>query len=251
MNPNIGLSCEQVDLQSKSDIAVERLSNQLYELVDQFYFFDNYQSFKDRILCLQLPGILVVYHSNEKIVGFTRLIRRILTVNNLEYAVNYGGSYHHPMLQINGHASRICLMDALRYKLFQPHQQLVYFANINNPERYAYIREMMGMSDFKKDGRGNGLVKHLMKQLCQIHDWQFDPSNPQLVKGLVPLKPIWSQYHLKDRDEFLQLNPGYLSGDSFFAYLSLDMMTLGKFIHRSLSESSIVSSASEHAESSF
>lgn len=247
MHQTSNLICEEVDLQTKSDIAVERLANQLYGLVDKYYLIDSYQSYKDKILLPESPGNLVLYYFNQQLVGFTRLARRILTIHNMNYAIYYGGSYQEPTINLNAYAARVCLLQALRFKLFQPNIQLVYLANANIPQRYNFIRGISDQVEPKEDGSCSRLVKQLMKELCKLNDWPYNPEYPQLVKGLVPLKPIWSKYTNTNMDEFLRLNPEYMAGDSLFMYFPLDMHSLGRYINRSVSDSVIIGSATEHA----
>lgn len=246
MHSNNTLSCEEVDLQTKSDKAIERLSNQLFELVDRYYFVKNMRSFQDRILFPKLPGNLILYYANQSLIGFTRMARRTLTINNHHYATYFGGSYHEPSFQVCPYGARICLIQALRYKLFHPHLQLVYLANANTPRRYAYIREVIDKVEPYEDGSCSEVVKQLMMILCQKNGWPFNPHQPQQVKGLVPLKPVWQKYITPDIDQFLKLNPEYMAGDSLFMYLPLDMEALGRCLSRSVSDKGVIGGLVEY-----
>ena len=241
------ISYEEVDLLPNPEQVFARMGHQLFEFAKQFYSFVSYSWFQENILATHLPGNLVLYRVDGVLVGFTRLARRIVEVDHIQYAVHYGGTYHNPAIDIHITASRICLILALKYKLFQPSLQLIYLANAYLPQRYDYIRELSNNIEPQENGKCSRVVIELMKKICQLNHWQYHEKCPLLIKGLVPLKPIWRQHTPTNHEIYQQLNPNFMDGDSLFIYLPLDVGTLGRCLNRSIIDSGFSGGIIEHA----
>lgn len=247
MHPIYDLICEDVRLDDKTDRALTRMYEHLFEFTKEFYCVENFQWFQDCVLFSKLPGFLIQYSIHGMVVGFTRLAYRCFNFNGEDYTVYFGGTYHDPAIQLNLSAARASLLRALQYKLFHPKEKLVYFANAYHPQRYAFIRELSQTIEPCPNGQVSSSVVALMEQLSLLNDWQVDENNPLLIKRLMPLKPIWQAEYDVDMGQFLRLNPEYMKGDSLYMYLPLDMATLGRCLNRSIADGCLFGRLAEQA----
>lgn len=216
------------------------ISNKLRDVLEaftrQYYCIKNLAELNETILGLEKSGDLVVFYDrNDKVIGFTRICRQIITLKGKAITVYSGSNYHAPHVNTNLSCARFGLTKAMRYKLAHPNEEMVYFANANTPARYQFLATLSNTIYPKEGIRIPETILSLVVQLKQQNHWQSHPSHPMIISDqLMPLPYPSASTESNDSlaRYYRTLNPDYRTGNALLVYLPLNLINISQGIKR-------------------
>lgn len=212
---------------------LERFTRQHYLIQDTAAFFNT-------VLGADKPGDLAVFYGHhQRIIGFMRIYRQVFYVGPKEYIVFLGGTYHDQRLNICYSAAKIGLIQAMKYKLGHPEQELVFFSNVNTPTKYQFVSTMSEIYYPRPQRLVPEPILQLVDQLKIHNQWQSASHHPMVITNqLAVLHPDLQHIEQNElTDYYHSINPNYRSGHSLLVYLPLNLATIGHGIRQVVTNS--------------
>ncbi|MFC7782411.1 hypothetical protein [Legionella taurinensis] len=216
------------------------LVQNLERFTRQHYLIQDAMQFNEAVLGAGKPGDLAVFYGHhDRIIGFMRIYRQLFCVDARDYIVFLGGTYHDQRLNICYSAAKIGLIQAMKYKLSHPEQELVFFSNVNTPTKYQFLSTMSEIYYPRPQKPVPGPILQLVNKLKAYNHWQSAAHHPMVITNqlavLHPDLPLIEQNELTDY--YHSINPEYRKGHSLLVYLPLNLATIGHGIRQVVTNS--------------
>lgn len=233
------LHTKTLTIESGKDAFSSELIATLEQFTKQHYLVENSNEFAHHVLNIDKPGELALfYDENDKLIGFSRFSRQIMTINGKEITVFLGGTYHNQRYNLHYTAVKVGLIQAMKYKLAHPEQEMVFFSNANTPVKYQFLANMNEDYYPRQGIRTPDHVLKLLQGLKKQHNWVSPADNPMVISGQMPvLHPsTHPQIEATELTEYyLSLNPDYKAGHTLLMYLPLNLATISLGIKKVVS----------------
>ncbi|KTD33086.1 hypothetical protein Lnau_2734 [Legionella nautarum] len=236
MSSSLALRTELIEVDTYLPLS-DSLAFDLEQFTRKHYRIANHHQFNEQILSPETTGSLgVFYDLNNKIVGFSRICRHSLQVQDSEFTAYIGGTYYDPRIDLSFTAARFCLAKAIRYKLERPHENMAYFSLVSTPTRFQFLSKLNNGIYPNEETPIPEFVLVLVEHLKRLHHWETDAKHPMLIHNQIPLlnPPILEDEADPLINYYLSLNPNYSTGTSLLIYLPINLANISLGIKRVL-----------------
>lgn len=215
----------------------------LVHFIDQHYVLTDNEWFEKQVLKIDQESDLALYYDKcKQLIGFTHLVRQCVLVKGKPVIVFSGGTYHDQHINPSFAAAKFGLTQAMKYKLANPQQELVYFANANTPSRYQFLRKLSNTVYPAPGVRIPEKVLKLVQKLKAQNGWPSHPAHPMIISEQLAVrkeKPLLRDEHDEYSEYYFSINPDYKTGNSLMVFLPLSLSTIGEGIKRVVTEPSL------------
>lgn len=208
-----------------------QLSKDLYRFLSKSYHLADHDEFERLILQPETEGELtVLYGTNKEIAGFSRIYRHQVDLNKKQVIVYSAYIYLNPLYKVRPTIESSGLTQAIKEKLTNPHEEIIYLAFANNPLTYDYIYQLSDSIYPKPSQRVPEQILTLINAFKRQYGWITTNSHPLVINS--PLVPLRSQsnFTIDEGDElhefYLSTNPDYLQGNSLLVYMPLHLANI-------------------------
>lgn len=207
------------------------LINKLYHFLNQFYHLNNLEEFQHFLIRPEEHAELtVLFGLNDEIAGFSRTQRRKVNLEKKQVIVYSALVYLNPNYTINANVANLGLTQAIKYKLSNPHEELIYVAFANDPRTYKFLYELSDTIFPKPAQRIPDQILTVINALKKQSGWISTNNHPWVVNS--PLVPIKHQDQEEEEqcrlnEFFLTANPDYMQGNSLLMYMPLHLANIG------------------------
>ncbi|KGP64328.1 hypothetical protein EP47_00325 [Legionella norrlandica] len=219
-----------------------QLMEKLYCFLSQYYHLANQEEFIRLIIQPDLDGELtVLYGKNKEIAGFCRNCRQSIDLGKKQITCYVAYIYLHPDYQIDASTKSAGISQAIKYKLANPQEELVYIAFANNPSAYEFIYQLSDLIYPKPSQRVPEQILTILNAFKKQNGWLSTNSHPMVVNSpLVPLRSQFSKISEEGnelKEFYISANPDYLQGNSLLVYMPLHLANISYGINHSGSSS--------------
>ncbi|WP_447531229.1 hypothetical protein, partial [Legionella pneumophila] len=209
-----------------------KLINKLYRFLSKYYHLASQEEFIRFIIQPDLYGELtVLYGENKEIAGFSRNCRQSVDLGKKQVTCYIAYLYLNPEYQIHASIKSAGLTQAIKYKLANPHEELVYIAFANNPLTYEFIYQLSDLIYPKPLQRVPDQILTVLNALKKQNGWISTNNHPMVVNSpLVPLRSQLSRINEESselKEFYMSANPDYLQGNSLLIYMPLHLANIG------------------------
>lgn len=209
----------------------EQIANNLYRFLARSYHLADQNEFLQLIIQPELSGELtILYGMNDEIAGFSRTYRQTVDLGKKQVTVYSAYIYLNPHFTVTPTIESAGLTLAIKEKLANPQEELIYLAFANNPLTYKFIYQLSDSIYPKPDQRVPDQIISLINSFKKQYGWISTNNHPMIVNS--PLVQLRSQNTL-DLDEhcelnefYLSTNPDYLQGNSLLVYMPLHLANI-------------------------
>lgn len=213
---------------------------ELVHFVDKHYVLTDNDWFEQEVLKINQKSDLALYYDKRnQLIGFTHLMCQSIRVDDKPIIVFSGGTYHDQRVNPSFAAAKFGLTQAMKYKLANPHEELVYFANANTPARYQFLRKLSNTVYPSPSLRIPDKVLKLVAKLKQVNHWPSHTAHPMIISNQLAMrdeKILSVQEQDEYSDYYYSVNPDYKAGNSLLVFLPLNLSTISEGIKRVVTE---------------
>jgi hypothetical protein len=209
----------------------EQITNNLYQFLARSYHLADQNEFLQLIIQPELSGELtILYGVNDEIAGFSRTYRQTVDLGKKLVTVYSAYIFLNPHFTATPTIESAGLTLAIKEKLANPQEELIYLAFANNPLTYKFIYQLSDSIYPKPDQRVPDQIISLINSFKKQYGWISTNNHPMIVNS--PLVQLRSQSTLDidescELDEFyLSTNPDYLQGNSLLVYMPLHLANI-------------------------
>lgn len=214
-----------------------KLIEKLYLFLSKYYHLANQEEFIRLIIQPDLYGELtVLYGENKEIAGFSRNCRQSIDLGKKQVTCYIAYVYLNPEYQIEASIKSVGITEAIKYKLANPQEELVYIAFANNPLTYEFIYQLSDLIYPKPSQRVPDQILNILNAFKSQNSWISTNNHPMVVNS--PLVPIRSQLSSVNEESnelkefYLSANPDYLQGNSLLVYMPLHLANISYGLNR-------------------
>ncbi len=209
----------------------QQLADNLYHFLSRSYHLADQNEFQQLIIQPELHGELtVLYGENDKIAGFSRIFRQIVDSGKKRVTVYSAYIYLDPRFNVIPSIKSAGLTMAIKEKLANPQEELIYLAFANTPLAYKFIYQLSDSIYPKPDQRVPAQIISLVNSFKKQYGWISTTNHPMVINS--PLVQLRSQSTLTTNEEcrlnefYLSTNPDYLQGNSLLVYMPLHLANI-------------------------
>lgn len=207
------------------------IANNLYRFLAKSYHLADLIEFQHLIIQPEVDGELsLLYGTNELIAGFSRTYRRTIDLGKKQVTVYSAYIFLNPQFTVTPTIESAGLTLAIKEKLTNPQDELIYLAFANNPLSYKFIYQLSDSIYPKAEQRVPDQIISIINSYKNQYGLISTSSHPMIVNS--PLIQLRSQSSL-DIDEgcelndfYLSTNPDYLQGNSLLVYMPLHLANI-------------------------
>lgn len=214
-----------------------KLIEKLYLFLSKYYHLANQEEFLRLIIQPDLYGELtVLYGENKEIAGFSRNCRQSIDLGKKQVTCYIAYVYLNPEYQIEASIKSAGITEAIKYKLANPQEELVYIAFANNPLTYEFIYQLSDLIYPKPSQRVPDQILNILNAFKNQNSWISTNNHPMVVNS--PLIPIRSQLSNVNEESselkefYISANPDYLQGNSLLVYMPLHLANISYGLNR-------------------
>ncbi|KTD49209.1 hypothetical protein [Legionella quateirensis] len=214
-----------------------QLSNELYRFLAKSYHLADHDEFERLILQPETDGeVTVLYGINKEIAGFSRTYRQGVDLSKKQVIVYSAYIYLSPHYKVRPTIESAGLTQAIKEKLENPQEEIIYLAFANNPLTYDFIYQLSDSIYPKPSQRVPEQILNLINAFKKQYGWIATNSHPLVINS--PLVPLRSQsnFTIDETDVlhefYLSTNPDYLQGNSLLVYMPLHLANINYGLDR-------------------
>lgn len=209
----------------------QQLDTNLYNFLAQSYHLANQDEFERLILRPEVTGELtILYGLNDEIAGFSRTCRQLLNLGKKQVTTYSAYIYLNPHFKTASTVESAGLTEAIKYKLANPQEELIYLAFANTPVAYEFIYHLSDAIYPKPAQCLPEKILNVIDAFKKQNGWISMGTHPMVINS--PLVPLRSQSDKLTDEEcalnefYLSANPDYLQGNSLLVYMPLHLANI-------------------------
>ena len=209
----------------------EHLTQKLYNFFASYYHVTNQDDFQQIILCPEEKGELIVHYGiNQDIAAFSRTFNQEVLVGKKQVTIYLALIYLNPEYSACPTVAGAGLTEAIKYKLKNPHEELIYVACADNPLTYEFISQLSDSIYPKPSQRVPDQILTVINALKKQNGWISTNNHPMVINShFIPVRNQLLNMH-DDGSElnefYLSANPDYIQGNSLLVYIPLHLANI-------------------------
>lgn len=209
----------------------QQLSTELYHFLAKSYHLADQDEFEQLIIRPDVNGELtVLYGINDEIAGFSRTCRQALTMGQKQITTYSAYIYLNPHFKTSATVESVGLSEAIKYKLTNPDEEIIYLAFANTPIAYEFIYQLSDTIYPKPNQNIPEKITQVIEAFTKQNGWISTGTHPMVINS--PLVPLRSRSaELTDEKSelngfYLSTNPDFLQGNSILVYMPLHLANI-------------------------
>ncbi|KTD59152.1 hypothetical protein Lsha_1848 [Legionella shakespearei DSM 23087] len=209
----------------------QQLSTDLYHFLAKSYHLADQDEFEHLIIRPDIDGELtVLYGVNDEIAGFSRTCRQVLTIGQKQVTTYSAYLYLSPHFKTSATVESVGLTEAIKYKLANPDEEIIYLAFANTPIAYEFIYQLSDTIYPKPNQNIPEKIIQVIEAFKKQNGWISTGPHPMVINS--PLVPLRSQSAelIDEKSElngfYLSANPDFLQGHSLLVYMPLHLANI-------------------------
>ena len=225
------ISVDSYFIEEHTQVPDQLISN-LYHFIASSYHLANQDELQDLIIQPKEQGKLIIFYgTNQEIAGFTRTIKQIIDLGKKQVFIYTAYIYLNPHYSVPPNTENTGLTEAIKDKLANPQEEIIYLAFANNPLIYKFISDLCDSIYPKPSQRVPDQIVAVINAFKKQTGWISTGNHPMVVNS--PLVSLRSQNTLfvdegcELIDFYLSTNPDYLQGNSLLVYIPVHLANIG------------------------
>lgn len=217
-------------IEKPKKLTIQVIDN-LYNFLAKSYHLANKDEFERLIVQPKVEGELtILYGINDEIAGFSRTYRQTVDLGRKQVTTYSAYIYLSPYIKVRPTVESVGLTLAIKEKLANPQEELIYLAFANNPQTYEFISQLSDSIYPKPYQIVPDQIITVINAFKKQYGWISTNNHPMIVNS--PLVPLRSQSNISidegyELNEFyLATNPDYLQGNSLLVYMPLHLANI-------------------------
>lgn len=209
----------------------QHLSTDLYKFLTKSYHLADQDEFEQLIIRPDIHGELtVLYGIHDQIAGFSRTYRQTLTIGKKQITTYSAYLYLSPHFKTSATVESVGLSEAIKYKLANPDEEIIYLAFANTPIAYEFIYQLSDTIYPKPNQNIPEKITQVIEAFKKQNGWISTGTHPMVINSpLVPLRSCSAE--LTDENSelngfYLSKNPDFLQGNSILVYMPLHLANI-------------------------
>lgn len=220
-----------LDEQQKNSIP-NHLSQSLYHFIAHSYHIKSQEECNQLIIQPRKEGELnVLLGLNEEIAGFCRTFKQTIPLGKKIITAYTAYLFLNPDYNVYPSMENTGLLQAMKYKLDHPEEELVYIAFANNPLIFKFIYQLSKILYPKPNQRIPEQIVSIISALKKENKWISTNTHPMVINSsLIPLGSQTTTFydeHSELHEFYLNTNPDYIEGNTLLVYLPLHLANIG------------------------
>src|SRR3989338_2405564 len=165
-------------------------------------------------------------------------MRETVALGDKQYTLSTAEMLLHPVYSFARPVARFFLTSAMKYKLNHPEEDFVHIAKAFDPTAYVFFNQMTTTLYPKPNQRIPEWILQIINYFKQREQLASSPNHGMVVSTgeISPLQFNRLESDTELQEFYLQINPGYNSGDCLLTLVPLSLTNIGYGLKKLLSE---------------